>query len=67
MIMLNGNSGEKVASVLPSVSVMVMVVPAAWLPMLIEITPCSELLKVWAMPEAPLPIKVPPVITALVS
>lgn len=48
-------------------SVRVMAVPAAQLPTLTAITPCSELLKVWAMPEAPVPIKMPPVMTPLLS
>ena len=53
--------------VFPFPSVSVMAVPAAQLPALTAITPCSESLKVWAIPEAPVPIKVPPVIMPLLS
>ena len=44
--------------VFPFPSVSVMAVPAAQLPALTAITPCSESLKVWAIPAAPVPIKV---------
>lgn len=54
-------------TVFPFASVRVMAVPAAQLPTLTAITPCLELLKVWAMPEAPVPIKVPPVMMPLLS
>lgn len=54
-------------TVFPFASVRVMAVPTEQFPTLTAITPCSELLKVWAMPEAPVPIKVPPVMTPLLS
>lgn len=64
---LKESSGAYEISVLPFPSVTVISVPASCVPAVSEITPCSELVNVWAMPEAPVPMKVPPVMTAVES
>lgn len=61
------SSGVYEIIVFPSLSSKVIAVPADWLPTLTATTPCCESLKVCAIPDAPVPIKVPPVMTALVS
>ena len=67
MITAKESAGSQVSRTLPSLSVSVMNVPADWFPTLTATTPCPFSLKLCAIPDAPVPMKVPPVMTAVVS
>ena len=59
MMLLKSRAGVKDAITLPLLSVRVICVPALCVPVLTETVPCP-LLTPLVIPEAPVPMKVPP-------